>query len=300
LGIVTAACGGGPAASSPVPTPTPAPTVGFVIYSAETREPVAATVTAVGSKEGSLTGASVTFSGVTLKAEVSATTPSGFVSPRQGVVEGFGNHDVYLWPDNQRVPARLTQELLYTRDGQGDLPLARITDRVAYAVLDPLLRSDRNRTHVQRFAVMISEANGWTQLVETTDPPAGAVIISIRVDSSLRGTASATAGTTRGADGSISGATIKVAEEEYIRWPAVFLHELGHAFGLQHLVSFKGMMDPNDFYIDDFEETEKAVLRMMQYRKPGNRWPDNARPAVGSLATGERLVCQRPMPTPSR
>jgi len=84
-----------------------------------------------------------------------------------------------------------------------------------------------------------------------------------------------------------------------LRWPAILLHELGHAFGLNHLVSFRGMMDPYDFKVDDFRDPEKAVLRMMQYRKPGNRWPDNARLAAGSLAVRDGLVCRRPVPPPS-
>ena len=291
-------CGGGGSTSpTPAATPTPVPMVSYDIQSAETGQPASATLTAVGSREGTLTGTSLTFSGVTLNAQVTATTPSGFLSPREGVVDALGRHDVFLWPDNQNVPGRLTQELLYTRDGQGDRPLIRITDRIAYAVLDPSLRSDRNRNALSNFTAMVTAANGWTQLVETTDPPAGAVIITIQLDSSLRGTASGTARTSTRADGSISGATINLAEEEYLRWPAILLHELGHAFGLNHLVSFKGMMDPSDFKIDDFRDTEKAVLRMMQYRKPGNRWPDSARSSAGSLAAHEQLACLR-LPAP--
>jgi hypothetical protein len=182
--LIFVACGGSPAAPTPAPTGTPAPTVTYTIHSAETGEPTSATVTVNGSREGTLTGPQLTFTSVRLNAEASATVPSGFVSPRQGVIKGFGQSDIYLWPDNQRVPARLTQELLYTDDGQGDYPLARITDQVAYVVLDPSLQSDENRAALQTFANMISGANGWTNLVETTAPPSSAVVINIQLDPS--------------------------------------------------------------------------------------------------------------------
>jgi hypothetical protein len=87
-----------------------------------------------------------------------------------------------------------------------------------------------------------------------------------------------------------------VSREQYIRFAAVLVHELGHCFGLGHLMSFRGMMDIPDFTFDDFTEPEKAVLRMMQYRRPGNRWPDDARPVTGALAVAERLVCVRAVP----
>src|SRR5258706_16275865 len=80
LGIVTAACGGGPAASSPVPTPTPAPAGGFVIYSAETREPVAATVTAGRGEEGPLSGASLPLNGGRLKGAGAPSPPPAVFS----------------------------------------------------------------------------------------------------------------------------------------------------------------------------------------------------------------------------
>ncbi len=63
--------------------------------------------------------------------------------------------------------------------------------------------------------------------------------------------------------------------------------------------SLVGSGDSYDFKVDDFRDPEKAVLRMMQYRKPGNRWPDNARLAAGSLAVRDGLVCRRPVPPPS-
>ncbi len=116
------------------------------------------------------------------------------------------------------------------------------------------------------------------------------------MDPSGIGVFSGMASTRTRPDGSISGATIAVSREQYIRRAAVLLHELGHCFGLDHLMTFRGMMDIPDFIFNDFTDPEKAVLRMMQYRKPGNRWPDDARPVARSLAVGERLVCVRAVP----
>lgn len=281
--LALAACGGGGNPGGPTPAPSPATgTMVYEFFDGGTGADASALVT-VGGETKPLAHI-VTFTNVTKGAEVSAES-SGFFT-RRAVVNDFSStpKPVRLWPNGATLPEQFTKEILYEDSvSRGEVALTRPTTGVVYLTLAPELRADKHREGVRWAAGLLGNAVGWASFIEADDPPAGSVAFTIRLNSSMNDSAS----TSRrlGANGETTGGTIEVRVSTIVLVGSdILLHELGHTLGLRHLWSYNGLMNTSrPPEMTDFTEQEKLVMKMMQYRSPKNKWPDDARAISGGL-----------------
>ncbi len=264
------ACGGGPTGPSPVPSPTTGQ-VTLSIVAVETGAPLSATVQVGGAEPPSAVGSSVTFSRVAVGALVDVVAPNSL--PHQTKVRRLGSETIYPWPVRPGFDEHFSRELVYLWNQSIELPLMR-PEGTVYVKLSPELAgsSEVRRVYEQAANVLTAATEGQIPFVVSDNPPQGAIVFDILVDTSVGG--GLTNIVNRG--GSIVGGDIRYRDAQAAA-SYVVLHELGHAFGLHHITQYGVMSQSVPPELGDFTSAEKLGIRMMMLRRPLNQWPDNDR-----------------------
>jgi hypothetical protein len=218
----------------------------------------------------------------------------GFLVRRTCVREGG---DLSLWPVSPEVPSDWVRAVVYGEAGVLVRPVARVADVVAHGALAERAAC---QAAIRKAAAAASEAFGMELRVIGEDEAGEASAERPRVDLVVDPADSLLASTgsravfsrrTRGAaivGGHLAMSACAVAEEE-----GTLLHELGHLFLLHS-------PDPGDLMAEGgvdrgtvtFSPRERALLKLMRQRLPGNRPEDDDRelgPRASRVAEGSIL-----------
>jgi hypothetical protein len=87
---------------------------------------------------------------------------------------------------------------------------------------------------------------------------------------------------------------VSYCSDAMARHIGISIHELGHTLGLEHSPGRRDVMGWGANHRDDFSPRERAVLRLLMRREPGNRFPDTDFDAGAANRRGERRVFRGP------
>jgi hypothetical protein len=301
---------------SPTPRPErlPAGTV-LTIVSGETNRPVSgAMVKIVDRTQTTDAIGQVTLSQAAGIGDLVEIASAGYLS-RQTLLRLTSESQFSLWPQTSPtgLTEPLTQELVYTVPGNGPgavgsplggRPLSRIDPSVRrIAVVAPALALvSSGVTAIAMASGRLTAATGG-QIAYVPDLQGANGRIEIVVDpSSLPPGSSASANATYNAGGYITGGRLTVRDGSCLTSPCditaprsngvtivrTLVHEMGHLIGFGHTNSrsvmnggCSGPGDPAcvnvDPRIEDFNDAEKLLVKLMLQRRIGNRFPDNDR-----------------------
>jgi hypothetical protein len=252
-----------------------------------------------GETDQAISGAQVTVAGRPFSSDASgqfaAPEPVLPDAPLEIVASGFIKRETLtrtdtrfaLWPDRGGFPAGFTQELVYHPTFVQDGKLSRPTSGV-FIVFSPEVDAD-GQAAMRDAAALLTAASGGRIPFSVGAAPPGAPTVTVKLDpgnaffAQNPGAAAFAAvpflgNVLGGPNGTLS---FKDAGVSHIR--SLAAHELGHHYGLGHPASQPAMMnaavDPNR---SDYTDAEKAAIKLMAQRRPGNAFPDNDRAVVGA------------------
>ena len=214
------------------------------------------------------------------------------------VAEGFlsrqtrlGAERLTLWPIGPGHDAEYVRAIIYRSSAAGrsaaagpEQPLERLA--AGRAVLVPareIARDVEALAALREAAAILNEATGAATF-HVGGTGAGAAVVVVELDPSLRWIAAAYRDVTGGA---IVGARLAFGSLANARRVKIVAHELGHVLGLQHSASRSDLMyfEARDDGAVAFTAAERLTIRLLLQRVPGNRYPDNDRDANPGIAS---------------
>lgn len=287
-------CGGGGSQPGAPPTPVPTGTLEYVFVDGVSGTPVSARVAVDGGASGE--GTAIRVPGVAEGSDV-AISAQRYLE-RSVVARIFAPLTVHLWPDRPGLEAQLTRELLYLGGSEGqESTLIRIVASTAYVRLDATLDGPQYAMALEEAVAKVRAAVRWLTIT-TAEAPSDGVVCTLRLDetSEYPAVSSRTLGSRR----QIRRGSIVFRDASYATNQTILVHELGHFLGLGHLESFEGIMRPDGraFEYSTFSGHEAEVLWLMQFRDPGNAFPDDGRgtASVTSGGQADEVVCTFALP----
>jgi hypothetical protein len=214
------------------------------------------------------------------------------------VAEGFlsrqtrlGPERLTLWPIGPGHDAEYVRAIIYRSSAAGrsasagpEQPLQRLaTGRAVLVPAREIARDVEALAALREAAGLLNEATG-APTFHVGGTTAGAAVVTVELDTSLRWIAAAYREVTGGA---IVGARIALGSLANARRVKIVAHELGHVLGLQHSTSRSDLMyfEARDDGAVTFTAAERLTVRLLLQRVPGNRYPDNDREANPGIAT---------------
>lgn len=301
LALVLGGCGAHTPTQPSRDPATPSTPPVLTILSGETGQPVSGASVAIAGRtyETNPSGQ------VTLAQGVDPNTPLDIRAPdffdRETLLRSPAESSFTLWP--RRSPSGLdesyTERLVYTSSTE---PFERVqlrrlppTAAEVVLVLAPEIHDHPSRLATHRDAAqrMTSVTGGRiVYTVASQRPGIAATVFDVRINhiGCSAGFGAFTQLSTRNDE--ILGGLIVYCNPELARFASTVTHELGHTFGLRH------SPDPREVMFvggdaarpPEFSPRELLAMGLTQQRRAGNRFPDNDRDAVTTLAALQSTV----------
>jgi hypothetical protein len=251
-----------------------------------------------GETDQAISGAQVTIAGRPFSSDASgqfaAPEPVLPDAPLEIVASGFIKRETLtrtdtrfaLWPDRGGFPAGFTQELVYHTTFVQDGKLSRPTSGV-FIVFSPEVDGEAQAA-MRDAAALLTAASGGRIPFSVGAAPPGAPTITVKIEPgnaffAQNPGAAAVAGVPFLGNVIGGAGTLSFKDNSVSHIKSLAAHELGHHFGLGHPGSMPAMMNPAvDPNRSDYTDAEKAAIKLMAQRRPGNAFPDNDRAVVGA------------------
>ncbi len=308
------ACGGGSPSSPSAPTTPPPPPqlvrgAALSIVSGLSRAPIAgATVTINGvSSGGPFTAAFVSDGAgrVVLDRDLVLQTPAlvdvvaaGHLSRNTRILTPT-DVTLDLWPTTGGLSEGILASLVYARsscpaEANPEFPLRRLSAASVSLILDAAITDGVVVDRHLEGAARLASAQSVPITVSVAGAPTG-VAVNVTVDPDDPSCEDTTIGVSRvslDAGGNITRASITYCQTRWARNLNTVVHELGHVAGLRHSPEQADVMYCYvDRGVEDFSGRERGVLRLMEARRSGNRWPDDDRGTIAASARTEVYAC---------